>query len=227
MIIETSDLNKLYRTDLVETTALDAVSVGVDDGEFVSIMGPSGCGKSTLLHILGLIDSPSGGSYHFLGEEVSRYPESKRARIRKKNIGFVFQSFNLIDELTVYENVELPLVYARVSASERRAKVDEVLERMDIAHRRDHFPAQLSGGQQQRVAVARAVVNKPNLILADEPTGNLDSVNGNEVMQILLKLHDEGTSILMVTHSAENAAYSQRTIRMLDGKVIGQDQMAQ
>jgi putative ABC transport system ATP-binding protein len=227
MIIETKGLNKLYRTDLVETTALDAVSLDVDEGEFVSIMGPSGCGKSTLLHILGLIDSLSGGSYRFLGEDVSRFPESRRARIRKQNIGFVFQSFNLIDELTVYENVELPLVYARVATGERRGKVDAVLERMDIAHRRAHFPAQLSGGQQQRVAVARAVVNTPNLILADEPTGNLDSVNGNEVMQSLLRLHDEGTSNLMVTHSAENAAYSQRTIRMLDGKVIGQDQTVQ
>ena len=227
MIIETQGLEKLYRTDLVETTALDQVSIDVDEGEFVSIMGPSGCGKSTLLHILGLIDSPSGGTYRLLGEDVSRYHESKRAGIRKQNIGFVFQSFNLIDELTVYENVELPLVYANVPASERRGKVDAVLERMDIAHRRDHFPAQLSGGQQQRVAVARAVVNKPHLILADEPTGNLDSVNGNEVMQILLKLNEEGTCILMVTHSAENAAYSRRTVRMLDGKIIGQDQLAQ
>jgi putative ABC transport system ATP-binding protein len=220
-------LNKLYRTDLVETTALDAVSLDVDDGQFVSIMGPSGCGKSTLLHILGLIDSPTSGSYRFLGEDVSSYPESKRAKIRKQNIGFVFQSFNLIDELTVYENVELPLVYAKVPAGDRKPKVDAVLERMDIAHRRDHFPAQFSGGQQQRVAVARAVVNKPNLILADEPTGNLDSVNGDEVMKSLGRLHDEGTSILMVTHSAENAAFSQRIIRMLDGKVIGQEQASQ
>jgi putative ABC transport system ATP-binding protein len=227
MIIETKSLEKLYRTDLVETTALDHVDIEVEEGQFVSRMGPSGCGKSTLLHILGLIDSLSGGTYRFLGEDVSRYPESKRARIRKQNIGFVFQSFNLIDELTVYENVELPLVYAKVPAGERKGKVEAVLERMDIAHRRDHFPAQLSGGQQQRVAVARAVVNKPNLILADEPTGNLDSVNGNEVMQILSSLHDDGTSILMVTHSAENASFSQRTIRMLDGKVIGQDQQVQ
>jgi putative ABC transport system ATP-binding protein len=226
MIIETHDLNKLYRTELVETTALDDVSLEVEDGQFVSIMGPSGCGKSTLLHILGLIDSPTDGVYRFLGEDVSRYPESRRARIRKQNIGFVFQSFNLIDELTVYENVELPLVYARVPAGERKPKVDAVLERMDIAHRRDHFPAQLSGGQQQRVAVARAVVNKPNLILADEPTGNLDSANGDEVMKSLTRLHDEGTSILMVTHSAENAAYSQRIVHMLDGKIIGQDQAA-
>jgi putative ABC transport system ATP-binding protein len=226
MIIETEGLTKLYRTELVETTALDAVDLGVEDGEFVAIMGPSGCGKSTLLHILGLIDTPTGGKYRFLGEEVARYSESRRSRIRKANIGFVFQSFNLIDELTVYENVELPLIYAKTQAAERKALVDNVLERMDIAHRRDHFPAQLSGGQQQRVAVARAVVNKPNLILADEPTGNLDSVNGNEVMQILLKLNEEGTSILMVTHDPENAAYGRRTIRMLDGKVIAQDQMA-
>jgi putative ABC transport system ATP-binding protein len=226
MIIETEGLTKLYRTELVETTALDAVDLQVEDGEFVAIMGPSGCGKSTLLHILGLIDTPTDGKYRFLGEEVARYSENRRSRIRKANIGFVFQSFNLIDELTVYENVELPLVYAKTPATERKALVDAVLERMDIAHRRDHFPAQLSGGQQQRVAVARAVVNKPNLILADEPTGNLDSVNGNEVMQILLKLNEEGTSILMVTHDPENAAYSRRTIRMLDGKVIAQDQMA-
>ena len=225
MLIETSDLTKRFRTDLVETTALDKVSLDVDEGQFVSIMGPSGCGKSTLLHILGLIDSPSDGSYRFLGEDVSRYPESRRALLRKRNIGFVFQSFNLIDELTVYENVELPLLYARVPQGERKDKIGSVLERMDIAHRRDHFPSQLSGGQQQRVAVARAVVNRPKLILADEPTGNLDSANGNEVMQILQRLHEEGASIVMVTHSAENASYSQRAIRMLDGKVIGQDAM--
>ena len=227
MLIETTDLTKRFRTELIETTALDRVTLDVDEGQFVSIMGPSGCGKSTLLHILGLIDSASDGSYRFLGEDVSRYPESKRALLRKQNIGFIFQSFNLIDELTVYENVELPLHYARVAASERKEKVDAVLERMDIGHRRDHFPSQLSGGQQQRVAVARAVVNRPKLILADEPTGNLDSANGNEVMRILLRLHEEGASILMVTHSAENAAFSQRTIRMLDGKVIGQDQAVQ
>lgn len=227
MIIETQGLTKRYRTDLVETTALASIDVVVEEKQFVSIMGPSGCGKSTLLHILGLIDSPSDGSYRFLGEDVSRYAESKRAAIRKRNIGFVFQSFNLIDELTVYENVELPLVYAKVPAAQRRKDVDAVLGRMDIAHRRNHFPAQLSGGQQQRVAVARAVVNKPNLILADEPTGNLDSVNGDEVMKSLNMLHDEGASILMVTHSAENAAFSQRTIRMLDGKIIGQDQVRQ
>jgi putative ABC transport system ATP-binding protein len=227
MLIETTELTKRFRTELIETTALDKVSLGVDEGQFVSIMGPSGCGKSTLLHILGLIDSPSDGSYRFLGEDVSRYPEGRRAQLRKQNIGFIFQSFNLIDELTVYENVELPLLYARVPQGERKSKVDSVLERMDIGHRRDHFPSQLSGGQQQRVAVARAVVNRPKLILADEPTGNLDSANGNEVMRILLRLHEEGASILMVTHSAENAAFSQRTVRMLDGKVIGQDQTVQ
>jgi putative ABC transport system ATP-binding protein len=220
MIIETENLKKLYRTELVETTALDAVSLSVDVGQFVAIMGPSGCGKSTLLHILGLIDTPSDGRYRFLGEDVSRYPESRRAAIRKRNIGFVFQSFNLIDELTVYENVELPLVYAKIPPRERKAKVEAVLERMDIGHRREHMPGQLSGGQQQRVAVARAVANQPNLILADEPTGNLDSEHGAEVMKILTKLHEEGTSILMVTHSPESAAYGERTIRMLDGRVL-------
>ncbi|HEY3515430.1 MAG TPA: ABC transporter ATP-binding protein [Gammaproteobacteria bacterium] len=223
-MIETENLQKLFRTEVVETTALDAVNLELDVGQFVSIMGPSGCGKSTLLHILGLIDSPTAGTYRFLGEDVSRYSESRRSGLRKRNIGFVFQKFNLIDELTVFENVELPLIYARTPAKERKAKVDEVLERVDIAHRRDHFPAQLSGGQQQRVAVARAVVLKPALILADEPTGNLDSTNGTEVMQTLLRLNESGTAILMVTHSAENAAYSHSTIRMLDGKIIGQDQ---
>jgi putative ABC transport system ATP-binding protein len=226
MIIETENLKKLYRTDLVETTALDEVNLRVDEGQFVSVMGPSGCGKSTLLHIVGLIDGATGGTYKFLGEDVSRYAESRRSVVRKKHIGFVFQSFNLIDELTVHENVELPLIYAKESAANRRRKVDEVLERMNIAHRRDHFPAQLSGGQQQRVAVARAVVNRPRLILADEPTGNLDSENGSDVMSILLQLHDEGTSILMVTHSADNAAYSERTIRMLDGRIIGESARA-
>ena len=225
MIIETENLTKIYRTDVVETTAVDSLNFTLSEGQFVSIMGPSGCGKSTLLHILGLIDSPSGGSYRFLGEDVSSYPERKRARIRKANIGFVFQSFNLIDELTVYENVELPLVYAGVAASDRRGRVEAVLEKMDIAHRRDHFPAQLSGGQQQRVAVARALVNKPNLILADEPTGNLDSEHGDEVMKMLLRLNEEGTTILMVTHSPTNAAFSSRIVNLLDGKVVS-DKMA-
>ncbi len=220
MIIQTENLKKIYRTDVVETTAVDGVNFSLGEGQFVSIMGPSGCGKSTLLHLLGLIDTPSEGRYRFLGEDVSAYPERKRARIRKANIGFVFQSFNLIDELTVYENVELPLVYAQVAASERKARVEAVLDKMDIAHRRDHFPAQLSGGQQQRVAVARALVNKPSLILADEPTGNLDSEHGEEVMKTLLKLNEEGTTILMVTHSEPNAAYSNRIVHLLDGKIV-------
>ena len=220
MIIETENLKKIYRTDVVETTAVDGVNFSLTEGQFVSIMGPSGCGKSTLLHLLGLIDTLSDGRYRFLGEDVSGYPERKRARIRKAHIGFVFQSFNLIDELTVYENVELPLVYAEVPVGERKGRVESVLERMDIAHRRDHFPAQLSGGQQQRVAVARALVNKPSLILADEPTGNLDSEHGEEVMKMLLKLNEEGTSILMVTHSAPNAAYSNRIVNLLDGKIV-------
>jgi putative ABC transport system ATP-binding protein len=220
MIIETQGLKKTYRTDVVETTAVDGVNFTLHEGEFVSIMGPSGCGKSTLLHILGMIDSPSEGSYRFLGEDVSRYPESRRAKIRKAHIGFVFQSFNLIDELTVYENVELPLVYGDVPRAERKPRVDAVLERMDIGHRRGHFPAQLSGGQQQRVAVARALVTKPNLILADEPTGNLDSEHGDEVMKLLLKLNQEGTTILMVTHSAANAAFSSRIVSVLDGKIV-------
>ena len=220
MIIETQNLKRIYRTDTVETTAVDGVDFTLSEGQFASIMGPSGCGKSTLLHILGLIDSPSDGSYRFLGEEVSRYPESRRALIRKANIGFVFQSFNLIDELTVYENVELPLLYGNVPASERKPRVDEALERMDIAHRRNHFPAQLSGGQQQRVAVARALVVKPKLILADEPTGNLDSEHGDEVMRLLQQLNAEGTTILMVTHSAPNAQFSRRMVNMLDGKVV-------
>ena len=220
MIIETENLKKIYRTDVVETTAVDDVNFALSEGQFVSVMGPSGCGKSTLLHILGLIDSPSAGRYRFLGEDVSGYPERKRAQLRKAHVGFVFQTFNLIDELTVYENVELPLVYGGVPVHERRGRVDAVLEKMDIAHRRDHFPSQLSGGQQQRVAVARALVNKPSLILADEPTGNLDSEHGEEVMKLLLQLNEEGTSILMVTHSAANAAYSSRIVNLLDGKVV-------
>jgi putative ABC transport system ATP-binding protein len=220
MIIETTNLKKIYRTDVVETTAVDDINFTLSEGEFVSVMGPSGCGKSTLLHILGLIDSPTDGHYRFLGEEVSGYPETRRARIRKANIGFVFQSFNLIDELTVHENVELPLVYGGIAAHERRKRVEAVMERMDITHRSGHFPAQLSGGQQQRVAVARALVNKPNLILADEPTGNLDSEHGEEVMKLLLSLNEEGTSILMVTHSPTNAAFSRRIVNLLDGKIV-------
>ncbi len=222
MILKTEGLIKLFRTEEVETTALDEINISVAEGEFTSIMGPSGCGKSTLLHILGLIDNPDGGKYWFLDEEVSSYSERQRANLRKENIGFVFQSFNLIDELTVYENVELPLIYTKTPAGERKTKVQTVLEKMDMAHRSNHFPQQLSGGQQQRVAVARAIVNQPNLILADEPTGNLDSEHGAEVMKILSGLNDEGTTIVMVTHSPEDAAVGKRIIRMLDGKVISE-----
>ena len=222
MILRIEGLMKLFRTEDVETTALDDVNLTVKEGEFTSIMGPSGCGKSTLLHILGLIDNPDGGKYFFLDEEVSNYSERQRAQLRKENIGFVFQSFNLIDELTVYENVELPLIYTKTPADERAKKVQSVLEKMDMAHRSSHFPQQLSGGQQQRVAVARAIVNQPNLILADEPTGNLDSEHGEEVMKILAGLNEEGTTIVMVTHSAEDAAVGKRIVRMLDGKIISE-----
>ena len=220
MIIETENVTKIYRTDEVETTALDKISLGLAEGEFVSIMGPSGCGKSTLLHVLGLIDSLSEGTYRFLGEDVSAYSERKRSALRKKNIGFVFQSFNLIDELTVYENIELPLLYAKTPAGERKPLVEAALEKMDITARRNHFPRQLSGGQQQRVAVARAIINQPKLILADEPTGNLDSEHGTEVMKLLVKLNEEGTTILMVTHSVENAAYSGKVIQLHDGRIV-------
>ena len=220
MIIETTNLKKIYRTEEVETTALDMINLSLEEGQFVSVMGPSGCGKSTLLHVLGLIDNPSEGSYRFLGEEVAKYSEAKRAVIRKSNLGFVFQSFNLIDELTVYENIELPLIYNKTPSHERKEKVEKVLEKLDLEPRSKHFPRQLSGGQQQRTAVARAIVNEPNLILADEPTGNLDSKNGHEVMKILSKLNEEGTTILMVTHSEEMANYSGSVIQLLDGKVV-------
>lgn len=222
MLIKTEGLAKLFRTDEVETTALDAINLEIAEGEFTSIMGPSGCGKSTLLNILGLIDNPDGGKYWFLGEEVANYSERQRAILRKENIGFVFQSFNLIDELNVYENVELPLIYTKTPADERKKKVEAVLEKMNMAHRMKHFPQQLSGGQQQRVAVARALVNSPNLILADEPTGNLDSEHGAEVMKILSSLNDEGTTIVMVTHSPEDAAVGKRIVRMLDGKIVSE-----
>jgi putative ABC transport system ATP-binding protein len=220
MIIETENVTKIYRTDEVETTALDNINMQLQEGQFVSIMGPSGCGKSTLLHVLGLIDDLSDGSYRFLGEDVSRYSERKRSVIRKKNIGFVFQNFNLIDELSVYENIELPLIYAKTPSQERKTRVEAVLEKMDITARRNHFPRQLSGGQQQRVAVARAIVNQPNLILADEPTGNLDSEHGADVMKMLCKLNEEGTTILMVTHSMENAAYGSKVIKLHDGRIV-------
>ena len=222
MIIETIELKKLYRTDEIETTALDGINLSVEEGEFVSIMGPSGCGKSTLLHLIGLIDKRSGGEYRFLGEEVAKYRESRRAPLRKAHIGFIFQSFNLIDELTVYENVELSLQYNNVPAAERKPRVEEALAQMNMSHRARHFPQQLSGGQQQRVAVARAIVNRPHLILADEPTGNLDSEHGEEVMKILSDLNGGGTTVVMVTHSAENAAYGNRIVNLLDGKIISQ-----
>ncbi len=219
-MIRTNNLKKLYVTEEVETTALDNVNIEIREKEFVAIMGPSGCGKSTLLNLIGMLDNPSDGQYYFLGEEVSRYTERQRANLRKKNIGFVFQSFNLIDELTVFENVELPLLYLGVSASERKKMVEEVLERMQIMHRRDHFPQQLSGGQQQRVAVSRAVVAKPALILADEPTGNLDSANGEEVMNILTQLNEGGTTIIMVTHSPHDSEFAHRIVHLFDGHVV-------
>ena len=219
-MIKITDLEKYYRTEEVQTVALNKLSFEVKTGEFVAVMGPSGCGKSTLLNILGLLDDPDGGSFLFNGVEVADYNERKRANLRKHNIGFVFQSFNLIDELTVFENVELPLIYTGVKPADRKIRVEEVLEKMQIMHRRNHFPQQLSGGQQQRVAVARAVVNHPKLILADEPTGNLDSSNGNEVMNLLIDLNDQGTTIIMVTHSEHDAKYSHRIIRMLDGQKV-------
>jgi len=219
-MIETNNLKKIYTTEEVETTALNNVNLKVQEGEFVAVMGPSGCGKSTLLNILGLLDNPSNGEYFFMGEEVSKYSEKKRANLRKNNIGFVFQSFNLIDELTVYENVELPLLYQKVPSGERKKKVSDVLERMQLIPRKNHFPQQLSGGQQQRVAVARAIVGDPKIILADEPTGNLDSANGEEVMKMLIQLHEAGTTIIMVTHSPSYSEYGQRTIHLFDGHIV-------
>lgn len=219
-MIQTKNLTKVFRTDTVQTTALNNVSLEIKEGEFLAIMGPSGCGKSTLLNIIGLLDNPTSGELWFENKEVSRYSENNRTDLRSANIGFVFQSFNLIDELTVFENVELPLLYAGVPAKERARRVNAVLERMQIAHRTEHFPQQLSGGQQQRVAIARAIVNNPKIILADEPTGNLDSVNGNEVMNLLIELNKEGSTIVMVTHSEENARMAGRLIRMIDGSVL-------
>jgi putative ABC transport system ATP-binding protein len=219
-MIKTKNLKKVYTTEEVETTALNNVNFEVNDGEFVSIMGPSGCGKSTLLNLLGLLDNPSEGEYYFLDQEVSKFSERQRANMRKGNIGFVFQSFNLIDELTVFENVELPLLYLGVSSADRKRRVNEVLELMNIMHRKNHFPQQLSGGQQQRVAVARAVVARPKLILADEPTGNLDSAHGDEVMKMMTQLHEDGTTIVMVTHSPAYAEYGQRLIHLFDGHIV-------
>lgn len=222
-MIRTTDLSKVFRTDEVETTALNQVSFGIEKGEFIAIMGPSGCGKSTLLNILGLLDNPTSGEYHFLGEEVSRYSEKERANLRKRNIGFVFQNFNLIDELNVFENIELPLIYLGMKASERKARVEKAMEQMKISHRAKHFPLQLSGGQQQRVAVARAVVAEPSVILADEPTGNLDSTHGEEVMSMLAELNQNGTTIIMVTHSQRDAEYASRIIRLFDGQIINEN----
>lgn len=219
-MIKTEKLTKTFRTEEVETLALRDVDINVKQGEFVAVMGPSGCGKSTLLNILGLLDNPSGGNYHFNGTEVGHLRESQRTQLRKGNIGFVFQSFNLIDELNVYENVELPLIYLKIPASKRREMVKAVLKRMHIGHREKHFPQQLSGGQQQRVAIARAVVANPKLILADEPTGNLDSKNGNEVMDLLCELNRDGTTIVMVTHSQHDAGFAHRIINLFDGMVV-------
>ncbi|UOQ54857.1 ABC transporter ATP-binding protein [Hymenobacter cellulosivorans] len=219
-MLQINHLEKIYRTEEVQTKALNDVSLTVQEGEFVAIMGPSGCGKSTLLNIIGLLDEPDGGTFAFAGTDVTHVTERRRAELRKTHIGFVFQSFNLIEELTVAENVELPLIYLGVGAAERKQKVERVLEKMQIMHRRNHFPQQLSGGQQQRVAVARAVVNSPRLILADEPTGNLDSSNGNEVMELLTELNEAGTTIVMVTHSEHDARYAHRVVRLLDGQVV-------
>jgi putative ABC transport system ATP-binding protein len=222
-MIKTVNLTKVFRTEEVETTALNNVSFEIKEGEFVAIMGPSGCGKSTLLNILGLLDNPNSGEYNFLGTNVAGFSEKQRANLRKKNIGFVFQNFNLIDELSVYENVELPLIYLGYSSSERKKRVEEVLNHMQIMHRKNHFPLQLSGGQQQRVAVCRAVVAKPHIILADEPTGNLDSTHGDEVMNLLEELNKNGTTIIMVTHSQRDASYAQRIIRLFDGQIVTED----
>lgn len=219
-MIKTNGLTKIFRTEEVETTALDKVNLNVKEGEYVAVMGPSGCGKSTLLNILGLLDNPTSGSYIFNGTEVANLKERDRTIFRKGNIGFVFQSFNLIDELNVYENVELPLIYLKMKSSERKSRVEEVLERMKISHRAKHFPQQLSGGQQQRVAIARAVVANPKLILADEPTGNLDSKNGIEVINLLSELNKEGTTIIMVTHNDRDAGYAHRIVNLFDGQIV-------
>lgn len=219
-MIQTENLQKIFRTDEVETWALNEVNIGINEGEFVAVMGPSGCGKTTLLNIMGLLDNPTSGSYYLNGTDVSKFTESQRTSLRKGVIGFVFQSFNLIEELNVYENIELPLLYMKIGTSERKRRVKEAMERMAISHREKHFPQQLSGGQQQRVAIARAVVANPKLILADEPTGNLDSRNGSEVMNLLTELNREGTTIVMVTHSQHDAGYANRVINLFDGKVV-------
>ncbi len=220
MMLKIENLKKVFRTEEIETIALNGVSFEVKQGEFVAVMGPSGCGKSTLMNILGLLDNPTSGDYSLLGHEVGNFKEKDRTLFRKGNIGFVFQSFNLIDELNVYENVELPLIYLRIKAADRKQRVNDILKRMDISHRASHFPQQLSGGQQQRVAIARAVVANPRLILADEPTGNLDSKNGKEVMELLDELNKEGTTVIMVTHSQHDAAYAHRTLNLFDGELV-------
>lgn len=219
-MIKTENLQKIFRTEEVETWALNDVNIEINEGEFVAIMGPSGCGKTTLLNILGLLDNPTSGNYFLNGTDISKYTENQRTDLRKGVIGFVFQSFNLIEELNVYENIELPLLYMRIPAAERKRRVKEAMNRMAISHREKHFPQQLSGGQQQRVAIARAVVANPKLILADEPTGNLDSKNGAEVMSLLTELNREGTTIVMVTHSQHDAGYADRIIKLFDGKVV-------
>ena len=222
-MIEMHDLTKVYRTANVETSALSQINLEIGAGEFIAIMGPSGCGKSTLLNVMGMLDTPTSGRYAFLDEDVAGYPENRLADIRKQHIGFIFQSFNLVDELTVSENVQLPLLYHKVPASERRERVQAVLERVGIAHRADHLPQQLSGGQQQRVAVARAVVTSPKLILADEPTGNLDTANGEEVLELLNQLNGDGTTIVMVTHDQGHADHASRVVHMLDGRVLSEN----
>jgi putative ABC transport system ATP-binding protein len=219
-MLKIKNLQKSFRTEEIETVALNGVSLEVNQGEFVAVMGPSGCGKSTLLNILGLLDNPTAGEYFLLGQEVGRLKEKDRTQFRKGNIGFVFQSFNLIDELNVFENVELPLIYLKIKSAKRKEMVSEMLKRMNISHRAGHFPQQLSGGQQQRVAIARAVVANPKLILADEPTGNLDSKNGAEVMNLLTDLNKEGSTVIMVTHSQHDAAYSHRIVNLFDGKIV-------
>jgi len=221
-MIKIENLSKIFQTEEIQTKALNNINLNIQSGEFVSIMGPSGCGKSTLLNIIGLLDGFNEGSYQILNQEMANANESKRAKVRKENIGFIFQNFNLIDELSVYDNIELPMIYAKVSSSERKKRVQEIAEKFNIVHRLKHYPQQLSGGQQQRVAVARALVMNPKIILADEPTGNLDSTNGNEVMELLTDLHAQGSTILMVTHSAHDASYSEKIILMKDGEILSE-----